>query len=177
MDVMITTEIFQKLGIEVTDYNLSHVQARTEEIYKETFDIPTVCPGILEILEYLTALPNVTIGIASGNFPGVAWIKLEAAGLLKYFPDRIGGLGSVQDRKDAVLQAIHNGEQLKGVTFDVKMHVGDTPNDVDAALRAGVIPLAVLTGKRQFAKWPDGINIVNNLIEGRQKFLTLLNLI
>jgi phosphoglycolate phosphatase-like HAD superfamily hydrolase len=176
MDSMIAAELLQKLGAEVTPDLVARAQARTEALYRELAPVPTVCEGIPEILEYLVAQPNVTIGLASGNFPGIAWHKLEAVGLLKYFPDRIAGFGTSADRKDAILSSIRAAEELKGVTFDVKMHVGDALTDADAAIRAGVIPLLVRTGRRPFTEFPKEATAVDNLRVGRQQFLSLLGL-
>jgi phosphoglycolate phosphatase-like HAD superfamily hydrolase len=176
MDSMIIAELLEKLGIEANEENLTRVQERTEEHYKKLIVVPAVCPGIPEILEYLVRKKNVTIGLASGNFPAIAWLKLEVTGLLKYFPDRIGGLGTVRDRKDAILKAIAQGEKVTGRTFDVKIHVGDTLTDADAAMRAGVIPFIVRTGRRQFSEWPEGCTIVDNLVVGREQFFSRLGL-
>jgi phosphoglycolate phosphatase-like HAD superfamily hydrolase len=176
MDSMLVVELLEKLGIEVNEENQSRVQALTEELYKKFIVVPAVCPGIPEILEYLIAKDNVTIGVASGNFPAIAWLKLEVTGLLKYFPDRIAGLGTAKDRRDAVLKAIEIAEKVRGRTFDVKIHIGDTPADADAAIRAGVIPFIVRTGRKQFSEWPEGCTIVDNLVSGRAQFLSLLGL-
>jgi phosphoglycolate phosphatase-like HAD superfamily hydrolase len=176
MDAGIVFEILQKLGFEPTPANLARVQARTEALFREAGAVPSVCTGIPETLEYLVGQPNVTIGLASGNFPGVAWAKLEAVGLLKYFPDRIGGLGTMIDRKDAVLAAIAAAEKVTGVTFDVKTHVGDTLADADAAIGAGAIPFLVRTGREPVTEAPEGVTIVDNLLVGKDDFLSRLGL-
>jgi phosphoglycolate phosphatase-like HAD superfamily hydrolase len=176
MDSGIVAELFQKLGVEVTPEIAIRAQKRTEELYREAAPIPTACEGIPDILEFLATRPNVTMGLASGNFPDVAWYKLEAVGLLKYFPDRIAGLGTMADRKDAILTAVAAAEKLKGGTFDVKIHVGDTPADSDAAIRAGVIPFLVRTGRHVFPDWPTDVTTVDNLRVGGEQFLSIIGI-
>jgi phosphoglycolate phosphatase-like HAD superfamily hydrolase len=176
MDSMIIVEILGILGVEATSELSARIQSRAEELYREAAPVPTVCEGIPEILEYLASQPNVTMGVASGNFPGVAWYKLEAVGLLKYFPDRIGGFGTFGDRKDAILAAIGAAEKVRRVTFDVKLHAGDTLTDSDAAIRAGVIPFLVRTGRHPFAECPKEATAVDNLRVGRDQFMALLGL-
>jgi phosphoglycolate phosphatase-like HAD superfamily hydrolase len=166
----------EKLGVEASAENLTRVQKRTEELYQKFVAVPAVLPGIVEILEILVSKPNVTIGLASGNYPAIAWLKLEVAGLVKYFPDRIGGLGECKDRKDAIETAVARAEKVAGRAFDVKVHVGDTPSDVDAAIRAGVIPFAVKTGRRQYSDWGAECKVVEDLLVGQSEFLSLLGL-
>jgi hypothetical protein len=72
LDSMTIVELLRKLGIVVSEENLTRVQAWTEELYKEFLAVQAVCPGMPEILELWVNRPDVTIGLASGNFPAIA---------------------------------------------------------------------------------------------------------
>ena len=177
MDKSILTAMLEKLGIDPSEENLAKVKDKTEDLFCETcVDKPEVPIGVVETLEFLYKQPNVTMGLASGNFPRIAWKKLELAGLDRYFPQRIGGLGVVADRKDAVILARRNAEKMTGKKFDIVMHIGDTPNDVKAANLAGVIAVAVKTGRVQYPEYPEPCYLFGNLNEGRDTILKLLEL-
>jgi phosphoglycolate phosphatase-like HAD superfamily hydrolase len=178
MDLAIISEIIEKLGFPATSDATTRVRLRTEEIYIATAtEIPLVLPGIPEILAYLNTKPNVTVALATGNFPGIGWRKMELTGLAQYFPDRLGGFGIVPSRTDAVREARRIAEEAKGLKFDLAVHVGDTPNDAEAAIGAGAVPFMVRTGKLQYSDWPEGTDrIFNNMVEGREEFLKLLGL-
>lgn len=177
MDKGIIKAMIEKIGAEATEENIAKAQARMEDIFIETCtEVPEVPNGVIDTLEYLVKQPNVTMGVASGNFPRIAWRKLELAGIAKYFPQKIGGLGVVIDRKDAVVMARKNAEAITGKTFDIVMHIGDTPADINAAIGAGAIAFGVRTGRVAYPEYPTPSHIFANLIEGHDQLLKLLEL-
>ena len=175
MDKAILKAMIEKLGVEANEENLRKAMDRTQEIYcsiaTEKAEVPR---GIIHLLQELNKRPNISIGIASGNLPGIAWHKLELAGLLQYFPYRIGGLGEYFSRKDAVLAARQIAEKKKGITFDIAIHVGDTPNDGNAALGAGAIGFMVRTGRVNYPSYPEGCLVFNDVEDGFDEFMKLL---
>ncbi|KAH0785416.1 haloacid dehalogenase-like hydrolase family protein [Histomonas meleagridis] len=177
MDKRILAEMIKKIGFEPSEENISKAQTRMEDIFIETCTaIPEVCKGVPETLAELSSKPNVTMGIASGNFPRIAWRKLELCGIAQYFPQRIGGLGVFNDRKDAVLMSRKIAEEKTGKKFDIIMHIGDTPSDINAAIENGVIPFGVKTGRVHYAEYPKPSYIHEDLIEGHQELMKLLEL-
>ena len=177
MDSVIISEMMEKLGVEPNEENLKKAQSTMEDIFIKTCTVaPIVPPGVEQTLEELSKHPNVTLAVASGNYPRIAWRKLEMCGLAKYFPDRIGGLGVVKERKDAVLLAKKTAEEKKGLKFDIFMHVGDTPNDIKAAQLAGAIPFGVRTGRVSYPTYPTPSYVFDNLIAGHDQFFKLLEL-
>jgi beta-phosphoglucomutase-like phosphatase (HAD superfamily) len=99
MDKGIITAMLEKLGFPASEENIARGAARMEQIFVETSTEITEIPiGIVDIVEFLSKQPNITMGLASGHFPGIAWRKLTLAGLAKYFPNRI-------ERRDALLTA------------------------------------------------------------------------
>lgn len=111
-----------------------------ENIHKFT---PTVMPAIPEILEHLHGQGKL-LGVASGNLESIGWIKLEAAGLRKYF--QFGCFADHFERRADVFQnAIAEVRRRLGSQATV-CFLGDTPDDVQAAREAGGHIIAVGTG-------------------------------
>ena len=157
MDKRILKAIIAKQGAEVTEENVERAMTKMQDIFcqisKASSEVP---PGVFDALEVLSKMPNVTMGIASGNLPRIAWHKLELAGVAKYFPQRIGGLGVYQLRQEAVLAAKQMAEEKVGHGFDIHIHVGDTSNDSEAARAVGAISVCVRTGRVKYAEYgPD----------------------
>jgi phosphoglycolate phosphatase len=104
---------------------------------------PKVCPGIIQLLEFLEANGKL-IGVASGNLETVGWHKIEAAGLRKFF-----AFGCFSDRHESRAEIFRNA--LGFVTTRLgpgarACFIGDTPSDVEAARQVGAQILAVATG-------------------------------
>jgi phosphoglycolate phosphatase len=102
-----------------------------------------VCPSIPSLVRILHSQGKL-LGVASGNFCKIGWVKIEAAGLREYF-----SLGSFSDdaehRSDIFRNAVGEARSRLGQSATVCV-VGDTPADVQAA-RANNIPIvAVATG-------------------------------
>lgn len=126
---------------------------KTEEHYKQLFDGNLVImPGIEQTLKYLTQLPNVKIGLCTGNFKEIALLKLEKANLLKYFmPNLIGGFGSdFESRTDILIESHKLAEQICGLKFDRFIHIGDSPEDVNSAKQINTTSILVRTTPYDF---------------------------
>jgi phosphoglycolate phosphatase len=107
-----------------------------------------VLPGAVDLLQHLETLPDVSVGLLTGNIAGGAGLKMRHYGLERYFA--FGAYGS--DRADrnllgpiALERAVaHTGRQfLPGET----VVIGDTPKDVACAKAMGARALGVSTGK------------------------------
>lgn len=172
MDTKIAKWMIEKIGKEATEEVTKNFQTRVEDIYDQTADTekPNLLPGVACLLEKLNEMPNVCLGVASGNYPRIGWKKLQIAGIDQYFPDRIGAFGNNYERHEALSKAKELAENLHQCKFDYCIHVGDTPIDVTAAKKAGFIAVAVRTGNTKLA-FPDACYILNNLEEGYDRFL------
>src|SRR5437764_4327731 len=99
-------------------------------------------PGAAEVLAALDALPHVVQTLVTGNLPEIAGYKLGAFGLDKFVDLDIGGYGSdFEHRPDVVADAVRRAGSKHGVDFAPTSVVvlGDTPNDVAAALHHGAV--------------------------------------
>jgi phosphoglycolate phosphatase len=105
-----------------------------------------ILPGLPAALDRLVDR-GLLLGLTTGNVEAAAHIKLERAGLNRYFS--FGGYGSdSNDRGELTKKAIERAGTLLGLPVDPSetVVVGDTPKDVTAALYAGAVAVAVATG-------------------------------
>jgi len=106
-----------------------------------------VLPGAAELLESLSHLPDVTVGLLTGNIAGGAAAKMRHFGLHAHFA--FGAYGC--DHADRNLlgpvalqrAAVHAGRDF---TAEETLVIGDTPKDVACARAMGARCLAVATG-------------------------------
>ena len=99
-----------------------------------------ILPGVRETLDAIAALPDVRLGLATGNFRRAAAVKLRYFGLDHYFAD--GGFADdAEDRALLVRTAI---ERLGGGS--PVLVIGDTAHDIMAARANGAVAVGVATG-------------------------------
>jgi len=102
-----------------------------------------LCPSIPELLARLHGAGKL-LGIVSGNLETIGWIKIEAAGLSRFF-----SFGSFSDRRelreDIFQHGIDEARRILGAEASV-MVIGDTPSDISAARKVGVPIVSVATG-------------------------------
>jgi len=136
---------------------------------EEIIDSPRfrLLPGVPAILDTLSGIKNVILGIVTGNFEGAAWAsrvkrrvaawicrpwrtawaKLEKGGLRHYF--NFGGFGSDSwDRAVITRVAYERGikKSAREITRENVFVIGDTQHDVMAAKKLGAKSVAVKTG-------------------------------
>src|SRR3954447_2882272 len=107
-----------------------------------------LAPGVERVLDELAERAGVRLSLVTGNLETVARLKLDRAGLGRYFPAGQGGFGSdAEDRTElppiARKRAGTNGAPYPRARPVV---VGDTPNDIACARADGVRCIAVATG-------------------------------
>jgi phosphoglycolate phosphatase-like HAD superfamily hydrolase len=105
---------------------------------------PELCPSVEELVALLYGAGKL-LGLASGNLERIAWAKLEACGLRRYF-----AFGSFSDRQEKREDIFRYGiaearRRLKNPAARVFI-VGDTPSDIVAARAVGTPVIAVATG-------------------------------
>jgi phosphoglycolate phosphatase-like HAD superfamily hydrolase len=101
------------------------------------------CASIPEVIRALYSRGKL-LGVASGNFEQIGWLKIEAAGLREFF-----SFGSFSDhnelRRDIFKAGIAEAKRRLGPQASVCV-VGDTPADVTAAKDNKIPVIAVATG-------------------------------
>lgn len=106
-----------------------------------------VLPGIAELLDRLSQLEHVSLGLLTGNNRRGAMLKLGHYELDSYFP--FGGFGDRHTNRDDVAREAmadagrHLGTDIAPSTAWV---IGDTPADITCARAVGARAVAVATG-------------------------------
>lgn len=107
----------------------------------------TILPGVVPLLETLTARKDVAVGLLTGNTREGARIKLAHYGLDRYF--EFGGFGDNHfDRDDVAREALTAvvGRLNGNVDLRRVWVIGDTPTDVSCGRAIGARTIAVATG-------------------------------
>jgi phosphoglycolate phosphatase len=106
-------------------------------------------PGAAEALQALSARTGVTQFVLTGNTRPSSQIKLQAFGLDEHLDLDIGAYGTDDDtRANLVAIARQRAGKADGRDYEARdtVLIGDTPNDVAAALASGARIIAVATG-------------------------------
>jgi len=102
-----------------------------------------VLPEVRSVLEHLRRT-GAKLGVATGNLERIGQLKLERAGLWRYFD--FGGWSDGHERRtDVFCAALAKAKELCGDGSSVCV-LGDTPCDVHAAHDNGLPVIAVATG-------------------------------
>jgi phosphoglycolate phosphatase len=112
----------------------------------------SIMPGVEAMLAHLES-KGALLGVATGNLEQIGWIKIENAGLRKWF--RFGGFcDRFEVRADMVAHAAEQARAMlasrNGGEKATMCVVGDTPRDIEAARANGLPTIAVATGRSSF---------------------------
>ncbi|HUF47270.1 MAG TPA: haloacid dehalogenase-like hydrolase [Vicinamibacterales bacterium] len=151
-DRAIVGDVFRQFGLPAGDdevYRLrdAYVEDLRVEIARPGEGAIGVLPGVADLLDALSADPDVQVGLLSGNFAGGAAIKLGHYGLWSRFP--FGAFGDDHADRRALVPVACAAAGASGCPVpppDRICVIGDTPLDVDCARAHGVRALGVATG-------------------------------
>ena len=110
------------------------------------------CPGVIDLLDALSGVPGVTLGLLTGNFPETGALKLRAGGI---DPDRfaITAWGSdsphlppARDHLPPVAMGRYRERYMREIRGERVTIVGDTPHDVACGKAHACRVLGVGTG-------------------------------
>jgi len=151
-DTAILAEAWRQAGLdeaELVRQSAAIHQAMAEWVaeHREQLE-PVLMPGVEATLEHLTR-HKALLGVATGNLEKIGWIKLQRAGLRKWF-----GFGGFSDRyrvrAEMVAAAAETARAMLGKPDAEVCVVGDTPRDIQAARASGLPVVAVATGHYSF---------------------------
>ncbi|XP_072965179.1 uncharacterized protein [Typha angustifolia] len=149
--ILVNTAVHYGVPSDVASLRLPDMKSRmieyATEHSKHIGEGLEVLPGVVSLLDNLSS-KDVAIGLVTGNLEDIAWMKMDGLGIQKYFTiPYFGGFGSDHiDRGHLVKIAATRAEQLFPGGFDMRVHVGDTPNDIRAAEFGGALAVGVCTG-------------------------------
>ncbi|NTV61714.1 MAG: HAD family hydrolase [Chlorobiaceae bacterium] len=151
MDSVIIYEVLRNAGLG--DSEIAPLFDTAKDTYIEMFrsrtapsDV-TLLEGVRELLEELSALPEVSLGLLTGNFEGSGRHKLQLPGIDHYFP-----FGAFADdgnnRNELPPAAVEKAYRLTGKRFSGKevVIIGDTEHDIECARVNGARSVAVASG-------------------------------
>ena len=152
-DIDICAEVFATHG--VTDCTPERFFARYVEQVQATRHLfaeqGALMPGVREVLDRLSADPNVVQTLVTGNVPEVAAAKVAAFGLTGSFDAEVGGYGTDDAvRATLVRRSLERAEAKYAERFEPVV-IGDTENDINAALANGALAVGVATGATKMA--------------------------
>ncbi|MEO1618799.1 MAG: HAD family hydrolase [Planctomycetota bacterium] len=141
-------EILSRAGLEVGEENRGRLRRSYTVLLRESLQQVEgrVLPGVIEILDTLHTLPQISLAVMTGNFPETARYKLQRFRLEGFFEWVVGGdLDEV--RCDMARRAGSQLDRRRNSTLvRDAIVIGDTPNDVRCAHSMGAKCLAVCTG-------------------------------
>ena len=112
----------------------------------------SLMPGVRDVLDRLGDDPQVVQTLVTGNIPQVAAAKVAAFGLTGDFDAEVGGYGTDDSvRATLVRRCLERAEAKYGERF-YPVVVGDTANDVSAALANHALAVGVATGSTSMAE-------------------------
>ena len=106
-----------------------------------------VFPGVRGLVDTLAGAPDVVLGLLTGNMQETAFMKLEAAGLHRYFS--FGAFGSDHPMRNELPPiAMERALISSGHSFtpDRTFVIGDTPYDFECGRAHGTHCIGVSTG-------------------------------
>ncbi len=158
----ISTDILMSHDIEPTEENVRRLWlaliAASERGAATLTEDGRALPGAKEALTDFAAQGGIVQSLVTGNLPEISVHKLTAFGLHEYLDFEIGGYGSLSaHRPDLVPAAVGRASVKHGTEFDPAsvVIIGDTPNDVEAALDHGAVAVAVATGQYSAGELAD----------------------
>ena len=151
-DLDICAETFAAHG--VTDCTPERFFARyVEEVLANRHEFAeqgALMPGVRDVLARLGDHPGVVQTLVTGNVPEVAAAKVAAFDLSHSFDAEVGGYGTDDSvRATLVRRSRERAEAKYGEPFQPVV-IGDTVNDVTAALANDAIAIGVATGGTSF---------------------------
>ncbi|MCR6484508.1 haloacid dehalogenase-like hydrolase [Amycolatopsis sp. OK19-0408] len=147
----ISTDLLTAHGLEPTEELIQALWlALIAESERSVAQLPAsarALPGAAEALTDFAGHDGVVQSLVTGNLPEISRHKLVAFGLHEHLDLEIGGYGTLSaHRPDLVPHAVARAAAKHGTEFDAVVVIGDTPNDVEAALDHGAVAVAVATG-------------------------------
>ena len=121
----------------------------------------SVLPGVAATLSLLGRRSDAVQSLVTGNTREVARLKLEAAGIAEHFRWSCSAFGDEHRDRSRLVRLARQRADDDGVPVRRVLVIGDTPDDVAAALAGGARAIGVATGRFSAADLRDaGADVV-----------------
>ena len=151
-DLQILRKIAENTNIDFIDINNS-----LEDIWLSLADVFApyctpqyidLMPGIIELIERISLMPEIQLGLLTGNFKKHAYLKLKSYNIDHFFP--VGAFGCDHENRNILPPlAINRANEYAGqeiYNISNTLIIGDTPRDIECAKINNIPVLAVATG-------------------------------
>jgi phosphoglycolate phosphatase-like HAD superfamily hydrolase len=176
-DLAIVRELLVREGVAAAD-----VDARVEEVNAATVrsyqrlcpaDLSAkVAPGMVELLTALAARPDdFRLSLVTGNLEPVARLKLERAGVGRFFASGQGGFGSDHEDRDRLPALARARASDPPWPRGRTIVIGDTPRDIACARADELRVAAVATGPYAI----DALADADAVVDDARSLLPVLN--
>jgi phosphoglycolate phosphatase-like HAD superfamily hydrolase len=107
-----------------------------------------VLPGVRELLDWLADQADVRLGLLTGSYEPIAWLKLARAGIGGAFARGQGAFGSDAEDRTALPEIARRRAGTTQAPYPRRdtIVIGDTPRDIACARADGVRCVAVASG-------------------------------
>jgi phosphoglycolate phosphatase len=146
-EILVASGVAPKvIGERASEFRVAAVEEYASRCPRDLSD--RVAAGMPELLHYLAGRTDVLLSLVTGNLEPIARLKLQRAGLGRYFAAGQGGFGS-DDEDRMALPAIAR-ERAGSANWphprELTWVIGDTPRDIACARADRVRVAAVTTG-------------------------------
>jgi phosphoglycolate phosphatase len=154
VDPVIVRQALQVLDVEPTEALIGRVLERYLRVLAEEVAVAPIYrvhDGVVSLLDQVSGIDGVAVGLGTGNMEAGARIKLERVALNSYFA--FGGYGSdATSRPDLIQRGAQRGADRLGVPLAAcrLVIIGDTLKDIHAAHENAGECVAVSTGGSSF---------------------------
>jgi phosphoglycolate phosphatase-like HAD superfamily hydrolase len=151
-DGAIIRDLLRRAGVPdaTIDARAADVWSRAVSAYAELCPAdlsPRLAPGVPELLRALAARPaDFRLSLVTGNLEPVARLKLDRAGIGRYFAAGQGGFGSDNESRAELPPIARARASDPPWPRERTVVIGDTPRDIACARADGVRVAAVGTG-------------------------------
>ena len=151
-----TDPLILRESLEVMGFSEDHIGRNIEALKARYFHYlkinlyegaQVLLPGVDELLQKLSAVKTILLGLLTGNYRESAAIKLGRFDLNRYFAFGVfGDDAAFRNHMPAIARKIIHDEFGIDIPFRDIIIVGDTLYDIDCAKSAGAVSVSVGTG-------------------------------
>jgi phosphoglycolate phosphatase-like HAD superfamily hydrolase len=141
-DIRVVEQLVRENGLEADPKKIRIFFGLLPEYLNENMRLspPILYPGVEFFLDRVVQHWN--LGLVTGNIRACAYLKLEHAGIAHYFSE-IGGFGDDDGDRNRMAQLALERAGDPSCAY----LLGDTPSDIEAARKNGMVSVAVCNGQ------------------------------